>query len=113
LRRWAAVCNVTGRSGITLHADTSLAAVEASKPSHEFDWIFLPGGPGVKILRADPRVVALVRPSTRRWTLARRHLRRSDGIARRGPARRPTLHGAFFGGWRVEKYSVRRARGSR
>lgn len=49
--------HVTGRSGITVHADTLLAAVEA-KP---FDCLFLPGGPGVKHLRADPRVLALVR----------------------------------------------------
>jgi protein deglycase len=44
--------HVTGRMGITLHADTSLAAVA----SREFDCLFLPGGPGVKHLRADPRV---------------------------------------------------------
>lgn len=48
--------HVTGRSGITLHADTTLAAVEA----RTFDCLFLPGGPGVKLLRADPRVRALV-----------------------------------------------------
>jgi protein deglycase len=44
--------HVTGRSGLTLHADTTLAAVEANS----FDCVFLPGGPGVKHLRADPRV---------------------------------------------------------
>jgi 4-methyl-5(b-hydroxyethyl)-thiazole monophosphate biosynthesis len=49
--------HVTGRSGITVHADTSFAAVE----SKDFDCIFLPGGPGVKNLRADPRVIARVR----------------------------------------------------
>ncbi len=48
--------HVTGKNGITLHADTPLAAVEA----REFDCIFLPGGPGVKHLRADPRVRALL-----------------------------------------------------
>jgi 4-methyl-5(b-hydroxyethyl)-thiazole monophosphate biosynthesis len=48
--------HVTGKNGITLHADTPLAAVE----SKLFDCIFLPGGPGVKHLRADPRVRAAV-----------------------------------------------------
>jgi protein deglycase len=48
--------HVTGRTGITVHADAPLAAVE----SHEFDCVFLPGGPGTKHLRADPRVRALV-----------------------------------------------------
>lgn len=45
-----------GRANLTLHADTSLATVE----SHDFDAIFLPGGPGTKTLRADPRVRAIV-----------------------------------------------------
>lgn len=48
--------HVTGRSGITVHADTTLAMVE----SKEFDCVFLPGGPGVKNLRADPRVNPIV-----------------------------------------------------
>lgn len=48
--------HVTGRSGLTMHADTGLAAVE----TQTFDCLFLPGGPGVKHLRADPRVRALV-----------------------------------------------------
>lgn len=47
---------VTGRSGLTVQAETALAAVE----HRTFDAIFLPGGPGVKHLRADPRVRALV-----------------------------------------------------
>lgn len=51
--------HVTGRSGLTMHADTPLAALEAQGP-RDFDCIFLPGGPGVKHLRADPRVRALV-----------------------------------------------------
>ncbi len=56
--------HVTGRSGLTLHADTTLAALEspadpASAP-RDFDCVFLPGGPGVQHLRADPRVRALV-----------------------------------------------------
>jgi protein deglycase len=52
--------HVTGRSGLTMHADTTLAAVEATSPRRDFDCLFLPGGPGVKLLRADPRVRALV-----------------------------------------------------
>lgn len=48
--------HVTGRSGITLHADTTLAAVA----EREFDCLFLPGGPGTGRLRADPRVRARV-----------------------------------------------------
>jgi protein deglycase len=48
--------HVTGRSGLTMHADTSLAALA----TRTFDCIFLPGGPGVKHLRADPRVRQLV-----------------------------------------------------
>lgn len=48
--------HVTGRTGMTMHADTSLAAVE----TRDFDCVFLPGGPGVKHLRADSRVRAMV-----------------------------------------------------
>lgn len=48
--------HVTGRTGITAHADLALSAVE----SREFDCLFLPGGPGVKHLRADPRVRSIV-----------------------------------------------------
>jgi 4-methyl-5(b-hydroxyethyl)-thiazole monophosphate biosynthesis len=51
---------VTGRNALVLHADTSLAAVLADPHATPFDCIFLPGGPGVKHLRADPRVPALV-----------------------------------------------------
>ena len=49
--------HVTGRSGLTLHADTPLAAVPADAA---FDALFLPGGPGVKHLRTDARVRARV-----------------------------------------------------
>jgi len=49
--------HVTGRSGVTLHADTTLTAVEGAV----FDCILLPGGPGVARLRADARVLALLR----------------------------------------------------
>jgi 4-methyl-5(b-hydroxyethyl)-thiazole monophosphate biosynthesis len=48
--------HVTGRCGITLHADTTVATVE----TRLFDCLFLPGGPGVKNLRADARVRPLV-----------------------------------------------------
>lgn len=48
--------HVTGRCGLTLHADTGLEAVRG----RSFDCLFLPGGPGVKLLRADPRVRELV-----------------------------------------------------
>jgi 4-methyl-5(b-hydroxyethyl)-thiazole monophosphate biosynthesis len=51
--------HVTGRSGITLHADTSLSALSAGAMPG-YDCVFLPGGPGVARLRADPRVRALV-----------------------------------------------------
>lgn len=48
--------HVTGRSGITAHADATLASVM----DKDFDLLFLPGGAGVKNLRADPRVRKLV-----------------------------------------------------
>jgi 4-methyl-5(b-hydroxyethyl)-thiazole monophosphate biosynthesis len=48
--------HVTGRSGLTLHADTTLAAVEKSP----FDCVLLPGGPGVARLRGDPRVAGII-----------------------------------------------------
>jgi 4-methyl-5(b-hydroxyethyl)-thiazole monophosphate biosynthesis len=48
--------HITGRSGITAHADAALTAVQGKL----FDLLFLPGGAGVKNLRADPRVRELV-----------------------------------------------------
>lgn len=51
---------VTGRNALVLRAETTLAAVLAASPAAEFDCVFLPGGPGVKLLRADPRVRAIV-----------------------------------------------------
>jgi protein deglycase len=48
--------HITGRNALTLHADTALSAVGEKL----FDLLFLPGGPGVKLLRADPRVRATV-----------------------------------------------------
>lgn len=60
--------HVTGRNGMTLHADTILETVR----QQTFDCLFLPGGPGVKHLRADPRVRELVlrQHATRRWLAA-------------------------------------------
>jgi protein deglycase len=60
--------HVTGRSGLTLHADTTFALVEA----RDFDCVFLPGGPGVKNLRADLRVRALItrQHAAGRWIAA-------------------------------------------
>jgi 4-methyl-5(b-hydroxyethyl)-thiazole monophosphate biosynthesis len=48
--------HVTGRSGITVHADAALAEIG----DRLFDLLLLPGGPGVKNLRADPLVAATV-----------------------------------------------------
>src|SRR5262245_47404890 len=48
--------HATGRNGITAHADKTLADAAAS----DYDMVFLPGGPGTKLLREDPRVKALV-----------------------------------------------------
>lgn len=59
--------HVTGRTGVTLHADTTLAAV----PEQDFDCVLLPGGPGTKILRTDRRVRTWVaRQNTRGAWLA-------------------------------------------
>jgi len=60
--------HVTGRSGVTVHADTTLTAAA----EREFDCVFLPGGPGVAHLRADPRVRALVlrQHAAGRWLAA-------------------------------------------
>ncbi|MDB6169316.1 MAG: hypothetical protein JWM88_2180 [Verrucomicrobia bacterium] len=63
--------HVTGRTGLTLHATTTLAAVDAL-PGQAYDCLFLPGGPGVKHLRADPRVRArvLAQNTSRGWIAA-------------------------------------------
>jgi 4-methyl-5(b-hydroxyethyl)-thiazole monophosphate biosynthesis len=60
--------HVLGRTGITLHADITLGAVG----SQTFDCVFLPGGPGTKLLRADPRVRAavLAQHAADRWLAA-------------------------------------------
>ena len=60
--------HVTGRSGLTAHADTPLAAALG----RDYDMVFLPGGAGVKHLRADPRVRDLVlrQHAAGRWLAA-------------------------------------------
>lgn len=50
--------HVTGRSNVVIHADTVLGKVTGPE---DFDCLLIPGGPGVKALRADARVQALVR----------------------------------------------------
>jgi len=49
--------SVTGRCNITVLAETTLA-IAAQQP---YDLLFIPGGPGVKHLRADPRVADLAK----------------------------------------------------
>jgi protein deglycase len=49
--------HLTGRGGITLHADTALTEVI----KQEFDLLLIPGGPGVKELRLDGRPAQLAR----------------------------------------------------
>lgn len=60
--------HATGRSGITAHADAALSAVAGQV----FDLVFLPGGAGVKHLRADARVIEIVRAqhAAGRWLAA-------------------------------------------
>lgn len=60
--------HVNGRCGVTIHADTTLTAVG----TRAFDCLFLPGGPGTTLLRADPRVRSLVlaQHSAGRWVAA-------------------------------------------
>lgn len=60
--------HATGRSGITAHADAALSTVGAQP----FDLVFLPGGAGVKHLRADPRVRDIVcrQHAAGRWLAA-------------------------------------------
>ncbi len=49
--------HVTGRSGITMHADAMFADIDVTS----FDLLFLPGGPQVVALRKDARVSTSVR----------------------------------------------------
>jgi protein deglycase len=60
--------HVTGKNGLTVHADTTLSVAE----NREFDCLFIPGGPGVKNLRADARVRNLVsrQYAADRWVAA-------------------------------------------
>jgi len=60
--------HVTGRCGLTVHADTTLAQAEG----RDFDCVLLPGGPGTALLRADPRVKSLVlrQAAAGRWLAA-------------------------------------------
>jgi 4-methyl-5(b-hydroxyethyl)-thiazole monophosphate biosynthesis len=60
--------HATGRSGITAHGDIALSAV----PGKLFDLVFLPGGAGVKHLRADGRVREIILRHHRegRWLAA-------------------------------------------
>jgi 4-methyl-5(b-hydroxyethyl)-thiazole monophosphate biosynthesis len=60
--------HATGRSGITAHGDAALKDVLG----REYDLVFLPGGAGVKLLRADPRVLEIVKRqhAAGRWLAA-------------------------------------------
>jgi 4-methyl-5(b-hydroxyethyl)-thiazole monophosphate biosynthesis len=60
--------HATGRSGITAHGDAALGDAQNTA----FDLVFLPGGAGVKNLRADPRVLEIVRQqhAAGRWLAA-------------------------------------------
>lgn len=59
---------VTGRSGLRWEADQTLGAALG----RSYDCVFLPGGPGVKHLRADPRLAPLLQEQSRRggWIAA-------------------------------------------
>mmetsp|Transcript_17260 Transcript_17260/g.41565 ORF Transcript_17260/g.41565 Transcript_17260/m.41565 type:complete len:182 (-) Transcript_17260:43-588(-) len=50
---------VTGRSGITVTADTDLATLGAA--AQQMDSIFIPGGPAVKTLRENSQVLDLLK----------------------------------------------------
>jgi 4-methyl-5(b-hydroxyethyl)-thiazole monophosphate biosynthesis len=56
---------VKGSHAIQVTSDTTLDAVAKS----EFDAVVLPGGPGAKRLRDDPRVIALVKRTAERGRL--------------------------------------------
>jgi len=60
--------HVKGRSNVIIHADTCLEEVL----DRDFDCLLLPGGPGVKLMRSDSRVVALAAGYARkeRWVAA-------------------------------------------
>lgn len=48
---------VTGRCNVTIRADATFAEVE----NQEFDLLLIPGGPGIKAVRADGRPARLAR----------------------------------------------------
>ena len=60
--------HATGRSAITAHADAVVSAIE----NQLFDLVFVPGGAGVKPLRADPRVKPILvrHAEAGRWVAA-------------------------------------------
>lgn len=60
--------HVKGRSNVIVHADSCLA----EQMERDFDCLLLPGGPGVKLLRSDARVAALVAryAKDQRWLAA-------------------------------------------
>jgi 4-methyl-5(b-hydroxyethyl)-thiazole monophosphate biosynthesis len=60
--------HVTGRSGITVHADSALSGIQGKL----YDVLFLPGGAGVKNLRADSRVgeIVMQHHGSDRWLAA-------------------------------------------
>jgi 4-methyl-5(b-hydroxyethyl)-thiazole monophosphate biosynthesis len=60
--------HVSGRSGMTMHADTTLEAAKGGT----YDCLMLPGGPAVGLLRSDPRVrqLVLAQHSSGRWLAA-------------------------------------------
>jgi 4-methyl-5(b-hydroxyethyl)-thiazole monophosphate biosynthesis len=60
--------HVTGRNGLTIHADTTLSAVEGT----DFDCVLLPGGPAAAILRSDTRIADRLRRqiASRGWIAA-------------------------------------------
>lgn len=49
--------HVTGRSGVTIHADAKLENLG----DQSFEMLFIPGGTGVKFLREDGRAAALAK----------------------------------------------------
>ncbi len=49
--------HVTGRNGLTVHADTTLSAVEGTS----YDCVLVPGGPAAAVLRSDARLADRLR----------------------------------------------------
>ena len=86
--------HVTGRSGLTIHADTLLTTVE----SRRFDCVFLPGAPGYENLRADPASTPHRSAPPQRQPLAGGHLCGTD--------RAPTMPGCSTGRRYTAHFSV-------